>query len=262
MPSCHSSACWVISASLTVLCLTSSLALAAPAADRKAVAEMRDEMEALKAELQERLQAQEAEARKRENEMQKRNATAIEAARRDAEQTAEENLARERAEWQAANQKLQDEIRAAAAREDAREQAAPPRVGAKGSGLSLGGYLQSDYVVRQSSQDQLNPTSGQTLNQDRVLVRRARLMVDFDRTYGEGGLEFDGNMVKGATARLLGARASLKLPGHESRDAPLLMGSIGSFRVPFGLEVLQSITRTLTALYRSGSLSSPRSLSA
>jgi hypothetical protein len=202
--------------------------------------EIRDQVEAVKAELQERLQTQEAEARKRVEEMQKLTAAAIEAARHDAEQAAEQNLTRERAEWQAANQKLQDEVRAASAREDAREQSVPPRVGASGVGISLGGYLQSEYVVRQSSQDQLDSTSGQPLNEDRILVRRARLLLDFNRTYGEGGLEFDGNTVKGATARLLGARASFKLPGRESGDGPLLMGSIGAFRVPFGLEVLQS----------------------
>ena len=204
------------------------------------MAEIRDQVEAVRAELQERLQAQEAEARKREEDMQKQMAAVIGAARHDAEQAVEQSFAKERAEWQAANQKLQDEVRAAAAREEAREQAAPPRVGASAAGISLGGYLQSDYVVRQSSQDQLNPTSGQPLNQDRILIRRARLLMDFNRTYGEGGFEFDGNTVNGATARLLGARASLKLPGREPGDVPLLMGSIGSFRVPFGLEVLQS----------------------
>ena len=239
MPPTQSFKRWLTSAGLAVVCLASSPAHATQA-DRQAVAELRTEVEALKAELEESLQAQAAEARKREDEVRKESAAALEAARQEAEKTAAQNLARERTEWQAANQQLQDELRVAAARVDAREQAAPPRVGAAESGLSLGGYLQSDYVVRQSSQDQLNPTSGQPLNQDRFLIRRARLLLDFNRTYGEGGLEFDGNTVKGATARLLGARASLKLPGRESGDAPLVMGSIGSFRVPFGLEVMQS----------------------
>ena len=72
------------------------------------MAELRDQVESVKAELKEGLKAQEAENRKREAEMQKLTGAAIDAARRDAEQAAQEKLTRERAEWQAANQKLQD----------------------------------------------------------------------------------------------------------------------------------------------------------
>jgi hypothetical protein len=79
----------------------------------------------------------------------------------------------------------------------------------------LTGYLQSDLVFRQSSESQLNPTSGAPLNEDRFLIRRARLMLDMDRRYGEGGLELDANTVNGPAVRLLGARASIKLPGRE-----------------------------------------------
>jgi hypothetical protein len=197
------------------------------------------EVQSIKAELdiiKERLRTQEAESRKREEKIRQEGATAVEAARLEADQ----RMAAERAVWQAESQRLQQEMQAAAAREEARRQAEPPKVGAAAAGVSLTGYLQSDLVFRQSSESQLNPTSGVPLNEDRFLIRRARLLLDMDRRYGEGGLEIDANTVNGPAVRLLGARASIKLPGRQPGDAPLLMASIGSFRAPFGLEVLQS----------------------
>jgi hypothetical protein len=194
---------------------------------------------ALKAELAamaERLRAQEAETKKREEKILQEGVTAVEAVRLEAEQ----KMAAERAAWEMANQRLQQQMQSAAAREEERRQAEPPKVGASAAGLSIAGYLQSDLVFRQSSESQLNPTSGVPLNQDRFLIRRARLMLDMDRRYGEGGLELDANTVNGPAVRVLGARASLKLPGREPGAAPLLMASLGSFRAPFGLEVLQS----------------------
>ena len=197
------------------------------------------ELQSIKAELEaveERLRTQEAESRKREEKVRQEGATAVEAARLEADQ----RMTAERAAWQAESQRLQLEMQAAAAREEARRQAEPPKVGAAAAGVSVTGYLQSDLVFRQSSESQLNPTSGAPLNEDRFLIRRARLMLDMDRRYGEGGLEIDANTVNGPAMRLLGARASIKLPGREPGAEPLLMASIGSFRAPFGREVLQS----------------------
>jgi hypothetical protein len=237
---CHSHIAWAIIVLLAFVAPPIRAVWAAPASEPRNIAELRGGMDVLKRDFEERLKAQEAETRKREEEQKKESAAAIEAARKSGEEHVQQILERERASGQAANQKLEDEIRANAAKEDAREQQASPRVGAADAGLSLGGYLQSDYVIRQSSQDQLNPTSGALLNQDRIMVRRARLLIDYQRTYGGAGLEFDGNTVNGAVARLLGAQASLKLPGRSSSEPPVVMGSIGAFRVPFGLEVLQS----------------------
>jgi hypothetical protein len=232
----------LLSCTTIFLCVAVSARSSSAQTERKAVSDLRAELDAFKAETQERLKTQEGDARKREEDLQKQNAAAIEAARKAGAEEAEKNLGRERADWRAANQKLQEQIQALSAHEDAREQSAPPRVRANDHGLWLGGYVQSDYVTRQSSQDQLNPTSGAPLNQDRIMVRRARLLVDYRREYGGGGIELDGNTVHGATARLLGAQASLKLPGSEADGPPLVMGSIGAFRIPFGLEALQPDT--------------------
>jgi hypothetical protein len=71
------------------------------------------------------------------------------------------------------------------------------------------------------------------------MLRRARLKVSLDRMYTAGSIEFDGNTVRGTTARLVNAEASLKWPG-ERADLPLVMASIGLFKIPFGYEVVQS----------------------
>src|SRR5262249_10884002 len=88
------------------------------------------------------------------------------------------------------------------------------------------------------SQDELNQSNGALLNDQRFLIRRARLRGAIDREYVAGVLEFDGNTVNGAMARIIDAEASLKLPG-ETPDLPLAMLTIGLFKIPFGSEFLQ-----------------------
>ena len=93
------------------------------------------EVQAIKAELdiiKERLRTQETESRKREEKVRQEGATAVEAARLEAEQ----RMTAERAAWQAESQRLQQEMQAAAAREEARRQAEPPKVGASAAGVS------------------------------------------------------------------------------------------------------------------------------
>jgi hypothetical protein len=106
-------------------------------------------------------------------------------------------------------------------------------------GLSFTGFLQADWVVKnQASQDQLNP-SGQPLNQNEIFIKRARLRAAIDRWWVAGLIEFDGNTVNGTQARLIGAEASLKYP-PERGVPPLLMATVGLFKIPFGFEVGQS----------------------
>ncbi len=117
---------------------------------------------------------------------------------------------------------------------------APPQVLTARLGVSLTGYLQADWVVHnQSSQNQLNP-SGVPLNLDEFFIRRARLRAAIERWWVAGLVEFDGNTVNGAQARIIGAEASLKFPPERGDPLPLLMATIGLFKVPFGFEVVQS----------------------
>jgi hypothetical protein len=117
---------------------------------------------------------------------------------------------------------------------------APPQVLTARLGVSLTGYLQADWVVHnQSSQNQLSP-SGAPLNQDEIFIRRARLRAAIDRWWVAGLVEFDGNTVNSTQARLIGAEASLKWPPERGNPLPILMATIGLFKIPFGYEVGQS----------------------
>lgn len=161
----------------------------------------------------------------------------------------DENLATVMAEMkrQADDQRQELEARLRAAEEVVGRQDAViarlgevPRIGTARAGLLLTGFVQADGAIRQSSQDQANPSTGAPLNQDRVSIRRARLRAVLERTYVAGALELDGNTTRGATARLIGAEASLRWPGPSATDPTLAMVTIGLFKTPFGFEVLQS----------------------
>jgi hypothetical protein len=116
---------------------------------------------------------------------------------------------------------------------------APPEVLTARLGLSLTGFVQADWVVHnQASQDQLSP-SGAPLNQTEIFIRRARLRAALERWWVAGLVEFDGNTANGTQARLIGAEASLKYPGERGAP-PLLMATVGLFKIPFGFEVGQS----------------------
>lgn len=117
---------------------------------------------------------------------------------------------------------------------------APPAATTAGWGVSLTGYVQADWgVYNQLSQDQLSP-SGSPLNQTEVFIRRARLRAAIERPWVAGLVEFDGNTVNGPQARIIGAEASVKLPPKFGEPVPLLMATIGLFKIPFGFEVGQS----------------------
>jgi len=192
------------------------------------------ELEKLKADLEKQLADKDTESRAREAALKKEQEGSLEQVREESEK----RLAAERLERQGELLRLQKALEEAAAREEARERNAPPRVTASAPGLSLYGYLQADYQVRQSSEDQLS-SDGRALNEDRFLIRRARLGLYMDRGYGEGRLEVDGNTVSGSAFRVLDAEASLKLPGATAAAPPIVMATIGSFRIPFGREVTE-----------------------
>jgi len=160
-----------------------------------------------------------------------------EARARAAEVAAEQALAEERAQRQALKLRL-DAMESALATATRRAEAAPP-VTTTRTGLTLNGFLQADVAIRQSAQDQLS-TAGAPLNSDRFNIRRARIRAALEREYIAGAVEFDGNTTNGPTARILDAEASLRWPAASATDLPLLMATIGAFKIPFGFEVGQS----------------------
>jgi hypothetical protein len=143
-------------------------------------------------------------------------------------------LAAERAVREASEQRAAAEVQK---RVDEALAANPSVSGSRG--LSLSGFLQADLAFRQSSEDQINSSTGAPLNEDRFLLRRARLRGAYDSTYFASVLELDANTVSGGQVRVLGAEASARWPGAESQP-PLVMVTFGLFKIPFGWEVVQS----------------------
>jgi hypothetical protein len=141
---------------------------------------------------------------------------------------------------QAGRQRADAALEAKLANASTKLEQLPPVVTAARAGLSLTGYIQADLAFRQSSEDQLNGSTGEPLNEDRFLIRRARLRAAIDDTYVSGAVEFDGNTVRGPLARILAAEASLKWPGTDPAVGPLVMATMGLFKIPFGFEVRES----------------------
>ncbi len=100
----------------------------------------------------------------------------------------------------------------------------------------MSGYLQADAVAwSQESVDEVSPSSGESLNEERVLIRRGRLRADAAHDIVSGSLELDGNTVDGATARIVSAEATVSWPA--GGETPLVAASLGLMKIPFGAEV-------------------------
>jgi hypothetical protein len=158
----------------------------------------------------------------------------------------EKRLAAEEARTAALERALADErsarVRAEeaarAATENARAQTGPFRLG--GLAVSLSGFVQADGVLyNQASADQLNPSTGDLLNESRFLLRRGRVRVEADYGIASGLLELDGNTIRGATARVTAGEVSVKWPARDRTAPPYVMATIGLFKIPFGFEVIE-----------------------
>lgn len=103
--------------------------------------------------------------------------------------------------------------------------------------LVLTGFADFDYVHRQSSSDQLS-SAGEPLNEDRFLLRRARLKALVEYHILSGTLELDVNTVRGPQARPIGVDVSLRWPPPAGDQPPAVMATLGIFKMPFGSEVM------------------------
>ena len=148
-------------------------------------------------------------------------------------------LAEERAAREAAEARAQEITRATV--ENALK--ASPKVGGI-EGLTLSGFLQTDYTVKQISDNQLNTSTGAPLNEDRIFIRRARLRAIVDQRYLAGVVELDANTVSGPQVRPMNIEATVKWPGDQ---VPLVALTAGIFKIPFGYEVVQSDTQRVFA---------------
>jgi len=103
--------------------------------------------------------------------------------------------------------------------------------------VDISGYIQGEYQSHQDSEDQLRQ-GGSLLNQNRFLVRRARLA--FKRAWDFTSLEaeIDGNTNSGPSLGLYRAEASLFYRGQNEKSLPpLAQLTVGMFKVPFGFEL-------------------------
>jgi hypothetical protein len=105
-------------------------------------------------------------------------------------------------------------------------------------GLSLRGYLQSQYESHQDSQDQL-AQGGTLLNKDRFSIRRARVNLNGEWEYAAIALELDANTTSGPQVDLRKAEASLQYRPDRTRP-PLVMATLGLFDTPLGYELVES----------------------
>jgi hypothetical protein len=103
-------------------------------------------------------------------------------------------------------------------------------------GFVIGGYVQGQYQHSQLSQDQLD-ANGTPLNQNRFLVRRARLRVDRGWDFASATVEVDGNNNNGIAFGLRRAEGSLLLRAADPSAPPLLAFTVGLSDIPFGYEL-------------------------
>ncbi len=102
----------------------------------------------------------------------------------------------------------------------------------RGWQVDLTGYVQADSIAwSEDSSDELDPGTGEPLNQERFLIRRGRLRAETRRDALSGSIEFDGNTVNGAVARILSAQVGYTVG---ERGKPLVVLSAGLFKIPFG----------------------------
>jgi hypothetical protein len=126
---------------------------------------------------------------------------------------------------------------------------APPVAPVTSPDLAISGYVHADWAVfRESSQNEVNPSTGEPLNEDRFLIRRARLRLESDQGLVHGVFVLDANTVRGPQVRPWNLEASLKWPtttayrgpaaiAQSTSDEPFVIVSAGLLITPFGFEV-------------------------
>ncbi|HSO40753.1 MAG TPA: hypothetical protein VLT33_49850 [Labilithrix sp.] len=142
-----------------------------------------------------------------------------------------------------AQQRRVDELEARVTRTEA------PRESKTSPALTLSGYVHVDWVpYRQSSQDEVSPTSGEPLNENRFVIRRARLRLESDQGLLHGALMLDANTIRGLQVRPWNLEASLKWPpdtpyrqpsaiAQSSSKEAFVIVSAGLLVTPFGFDV-------------------------
>ena len=126
---------------------------------------------------------------------------------------------------------------------------APATATATSRDLAVSGYVHLDWVAhRESSQNEVSPSTGEPLNETRFLVRRARIRLESDQGLVHGALEIDANTIGGPQVRPWNAEASLKWPtttpyrgpaqiAQSTASEAFVIVSAGLLMTPFGFDV-------------------------
>lgn len=110
--------------------------------------------------------------------------------------------------------------------------------------LSMSGLVQVDGVpYHQASVDELDPSSGEPLNLDRISIARAWLSASGNYEYAHGAVTVEGSTTRGPQVRLLVAEAGIGYPGGDG--VPLVDLTAGLFLIPFGLETQEPVPKRL-----------------
>jgi hypothetical protein len=115
------------------------------------------------------------------------------------------------------------------------------------SPAEISAAAQVDWIVhRESSQNEVSQ-DGQPLNDDRFLLRRARLRAEKDEGLVHAAVEIDANTQNGLQVRPVNVEASFKWPrerpymrtawAYDPNPSPWFMVTAGLFRPPFAFEV-------------------------
>jgi hypothetical protein len=120
-------------------------------------------------------------------------------------------------------------------------------------GVYVSGYVQAQYENSQLSEDQLQQ-GGVPLNQDRFLVRRARVRVDRAWQWAHAAIEIDGNTTRGPTFGLRRAEASLVYRNPDPDAPPWVRATAGLTEIPFGYELTDSARNRVFMERSTGSL--------
>lgn len=109
---------------------------------------------------------------------------------------------------------------------------------ASGTRLHLSGYAQVDWVVaNQSSIDEVNGATGESLNEKRFLLRRGHLRADAERGLVSAALEIDANTIAAPIVRPIDTEVTLRWPAHPAPGEAFVAGTLGLMKIPFGFEV-------------------------
>ena len=104
--------------------------------------------------------------------------------------------------------------------------------------LHVSGFLQVDWIVHdQASQNDVNGSAGQPLNDDRFTLRRGHLRVDAQKGLVFGAMEIDANTTNGPQVRPIAAEVGIGWPAVPKPSLPSISATVGLTRTPFGFEV-------------------------